>query len=100
MKADANALRVVDTIKAHCQECKTDAAIAEILNSMNVRTAGGGKWYDTTVRRYEKRLAVEVVKHWRNSDEEKWGNRITFTLLLIFGLSIAESAATFEAMFV
>lgn len=67
--ADANALRVVDTIKAHRQEGKTYADIAEILNSMNVPTARGGKWYDTTVRRYEKRLAVEVVKHWRKSDE-------------------------------
>ena len=44
MKADANAnaLRAVDTIKPHRQEGKTYAAIAEILNSMNVPAAGGG----------------------------------------------------------
>ena len=42
MKADANALRVVDTIKPHRPEGNTYAAIAEILNSMNVPTAGGG----------------------------------------------------------
>ena len=44
MKADANAnaLRVVDTIKPHRQEGKTYQAIAQKLNSMNVSAAGGG----------------------------------------------------------
>ena len=53
--ADDNAMRVKTIIKDYRASGKAYRYIANQLNTLSVPTANGGKWYDTTVRRYDLR---------------------------------------------
>lgn len=53
--ADDNAMRVKTLIKDYRASGKAYRYIADQLNALSVPTANGGKWYDTTVRRYDLR---------------------------------------------
>ena len=55
--ANQNALRVSKFIIDSRKAGKTYKYIADHLNELSVPTARGAKWYDTTVRRYDLRLA-------------------------------------------
>ena len=55
--ANQNALRVSKFITDNRKAGKTYKYIADHLNELSVPTARGAKWYDTTVRRYDLRLA-------------------------------------------
>ncbi len=55
--ANQNALRVSKFITDYRKAGKTYKYIADHLNELSVPTARGAKWYDTTVRRYDLRLA-------------------------------------------
>ena len=54
-KADDNARRVYDVIKSFRDTGTPYSKIATHLNNLKVPTATGGKWYDSTVRRYNLR---------------------------------------------
>ena len=55
-KADDNARRVYDVIKSFRDSGTPYSKIATHLNNLKVPTATGGKWYDSTVRRYNLRM--------------------------------------------
>ena len=55
-KADDNARRVYDVIKSFRDTGTPYIKIATHLNNLKVPTATGGKWYDSTVRRYNLRM--------------------------------------------
>lgn len=55
--ANQNALRVSKFIIDSRKAGRTYKHIADHLNELSVPTARGAKWYDTTVRRYDLRLA-------------------------------------------
>ena len=55
-KADDNARRVYDVIKSFRDTGTPYRKIATHLNNLKVPTANGGKWYDSTVRRYNLRM--------------------------------------------
>lgn len=55
--ANQNALRVSKLITDNRKAGKTYKYIADHLNELSVPTARGAKWYDTTVRRYDLRIA-------------------------------------------
>jgi DNA invertase Pin-like site-specific DNA recombinase len=55
--ADDNAKRVKPIISDMRVAGRSFSYIAEKLNEMGVATANGGRWYDTTVRRYALRNA-------------------------------------------
>ena len=55
-KADDNARRVYDVIKSFRDTGTPYSKIATHLNNLKVPTANGGKWYDSTVRRYNLRM--------------------------------------------
>ena len=55
-EANQNALRVSKIIGVNREAGKTYKYIADHLNELCVATARGGKWYDTTVRRYDLRI--------------------------------------------
>jgi|TARA_R110002020_G_scaffold360456_1_gene573104 DNA invertase Pin-like site-specific DNA recombinase len=55
--ANQNALRVSKFILDNREAGKTYKYIADHLNELSIPTARGAKWYDTTVRRYDLRLA-------------------------------------------
>ena len=55
--AKQNALRVSKFIIDSRKAGRTYKHIADHLNELSVPTARGAKWYDTTVRRYDLRLA-------------------------------------------
>ena len=55
-KADDNARRVYDVIKSFRDTGTPYSKIATHLNNLRVPTATGGKWYDSTVRRYNLRM--------------------------------------------
>lgn len=55
--ADDNANRVKPIISDLRKAGRSFSYIAEQLNYMDVATANGGSWYDTTVRRYALRNA-------------------------------------------
>lgn len=56
--ADQMALSVSQLIKDHRSSGKSYRYIAEQLNQLSVDTAKGGKWYASTVRNYDNRLAT------------------------------------------
>lgn len=61
-KADANAQRVGQLIENFRKSGMTYKQIADQLNALDVVTATrSGKWYDTTVRRYAKRLNIPLT---------------------------------------
>lgn len=55
-QADRMAEKVYDVIKSFRDNGKPYHEIASHLNKLNVPTAKGGKWYDSTVRRYDLRM--------------------------------------------
>ena len=55
--ADVFASKVIETIRVHRSANRTYSYIATELNKLGVPTARGGRWYGSTVRNYEKRLA-------------------------------------------
>ena len=57
-KADDNARRVYDVVKSFRDTGTPYSKIAMHLNNLKVPTAIGGKWYDSTVRRYNLRMNV------------------------------------------
>lgn len=61
-KADSNAKRVSQLIEKFRKSGMTYKQIADQLNALSVVTAtGAGKWHDTTVRRYAKRLNIPLI---------------------------------------
>lgn len=55
--ADQNALRVSKFILDNREAGRTCKYIADHLNQLSVPTIRGAKWYDTSVQRYDLRLA-------------------------------------------
>lgn len=55
-QADKMAKKVYGVIKSFRDNGKPYHEIASHLNNLNVPTAKGGKWYDSTVRRYDLRM--------------------------------------------
>ena len=58
--ADQHAQHVFPMIEAYQKAGKTLQAIADELNRMDVRTARGGKWTPTTVRRIALRVTESL----------------------------------------
>ena len=58
-EANQNTLSVSKIIGVNSDAGKTYKYIADHLNELSVATAGGGEWYDTTIRRYDLRIKTQ-----------------------------------------
>jgi len=56
--ADANAKRVMPIIVDSRKLGKSLREIAKVLNDLEVKTAKGGRWHQSTVHNYEKRISL------------------------------------------
>ena len=56
--ADANAKRVMPIIVDSRKLGKSLREIAKVLNDLGVKTSKGGRWHQSTVHNYEKRISL------------------------------------------